>query len=178
MNISGLRRLLGVWCPPFSFLLCCLFKSNSPDVQPSNQIRFPRGWKYLESKLIIFALLVSYLIHSSFPPPLSSTGSTLCGRPEHRPQSKSQLLLKSKHWKWLHELPAVPVESADDGEETDPAEANHGAEAATSPPAADAGWLGKAFSELLLWTLVGPGGITCPLSFCFLPCSTRLLTWQ
>lgn len=91
--------------------------------------------------LMIFARLFFLLsIHSSFPPPpFSLLGSTLCGRPEHRPQSKSQPLLKSKHWKWLHELPAITVESAIDGKETDSPEADHGAETAASPPAADAG---------------------------------------
>ena len=90
------------------------------------------------------------------PLPFSFLGSTLCGRPEHRPQSKSQPLLKSKHWKWLHELPAITVESAIDGKETDSTEADHGTETAASPPAADAGWHGKTFSQFLLHIPIGP----------------------
>lgn len=95
-------------------------------------------------------------IHSSSLPPFSSLGSTHCGRPEHRPQSKSQPLLKSKHWKWLHELPAITVESAIDGKETDSTEADPGAETAASPAAADAGGCGKAFSYGLLHVPAGP----------------------
>lgn len=95
-------------------------------------------------------------IHSSFLPLFSSSGSTHCGRPEHRPQSKSQPLLKSKHWKWLHELPAITVESAIDGKETDSTEADPGAETAASPAAADAGGCGKTFSYDLLHVPAGP----------------------
>ena len=92
-------------------------------------------------KLKINSLLFVFFSKWDFrpPPPFSFSGSTLCGRPERGPQSKSQPLLKSKHWKWLHELPAITVESAIDGKETDSAEADHGAETAASPPAADAG---------------------------------------
>lgn len=125
---------------------CLCFKGRSPDVQPINQACSPAGWKCLASKLHISVLLVSYLIHSGSPFPFSSAGSTHCGRPEYRPQSKSQLLLESEYCKWFHEQPAVSAESANDGEETDPAQASHGAQAAAPPPAADAGWFGKATS--------------------------------
>lgn len=69
----------------------------------------------------------------------SVSGSTLCGRPGSWPHSKLQFLLKSKHWKWLHELiPAINVESATDGKETGSAAANDGAKT-TPSTAADVG---------------------------------------
>lgn len=69
----------------------------------------------------------------------SVSGTTLCGRPGSWPHSKLQFLLKSKHWKWLHELiPAIIVESAADGKETGSATANDGAKT-TPSTAADVG---------------------------------------
>lgn len=79
-----------------------------------------------------------YYFHPSWA--ISSvSGSTLCGRPGSWPHSKLQFLLKSKHWKWLHELiPAINVESATDGKETRSATANDGAKT-TPSTAADVG---------------------------------------
>lgn len=145
--LMSLTQLL--WLLWYAIIASTLKKQFS-DLQPINKMKNVRNLS-LWSLWYIFLLL----IHSSFSPAFSSLGSTLCGRPEHRPQSKSQPLLKSKHWKWLHELPAIPVESAIDGEETESAEADHGAETAASPAAADAGGCGKTFS-CLLRVPVGP----------------------
>lgn len=118
-------------------------KSNSLISNPLTMFDLNKTKNVWNLSLWSLCYIFFLLIHSSFFTPFSSLGSTLCGRPEHRPQSKSQLLLKSKHWKWLYELPAITVESAIDGKETDSTEADHGAETATSPSAADAGWCGK-----------------------------------
>lgn len=57
-------------------------------------------------------------------------------------------MLKSKHWKWLHEfIPAINVESATDGKEAGSATANDGAKA-TPPTAADVGRSCKLSSSL------------------------------
>lgn len=81
-------------------------------------------------------LVIIFILHEPF---FSVSGSTLCGRPGSWPHSKLQFLLKSKHWKWLHELiPAINVESATDGKEAGSATANDGAKT-TPPTAADVG---------------------------------------
>lgn len=80
----------------------------------------------------------------------SVSGSTLCGRPGSWPHSKLQFLLKSKHWKWLHEfIPAINVESATDGKETGSATANDGAKT-TPSTAADVG-RSRKFSNSLFY---------------------------
>ena len=59
-------------------------------------------------------------------------------------------MLKSKHWKWLHELiPAINVESATDGKETGSATANDGAKT-TPSTAADVG-RSRKFSNSLFY---------------------------
>lgn len=120
---------------------------------------FPEGWSYSIPFLLCQSLCIGHLSWESvgcvlkglfpfldacyyFHPSRaisSVSGTTLCGRPGSWPHSKLQFLLKSKHWKWLHELiPAIIVESAADGKETGSATANDGAKT-TPSTAADVG---------------------------------------